>query len=183
MSRVAPISLVLVSAALGLVAAGCGGSKSQPTTAEWVDGVCSSVVTWKNSLTSTAQSLQGGNLSEGSLKDAADEMKSATETLQSDLKDLGKPESESGQQAKESIDQLSSELNDGADSIKSSADDASDASGIVTATASITATIGTMATEISSTVKSLQQLDPGGELQTAFNNSSSCQEIKNFTTS
>ena len=181
MSRLPLIALVFVSAALGLVAAGCG-SKSQPTTAEWVDGVCSSVVTWKNSLTSAAQSLQGGNLNEDSLKGAGDDVKSATDTLESDLKDLGKPESESGQQAKESIDHLSSELSDGADSIKSTVDDVSDVSGIVSATASITATLGAMATQISSTVKSLQQLEPGGELQTAFNDSSSCQEIKNFTT-
>jgi len=180
--RLPLISLVFVAAALALLAAGCG-SKSQPSTAEWVDGACSSVVTWRNSLTEAAQSVQGGNLTEDSLKNAANEVKSATDTLQSDLKDLGKPESESGQQAKESIDHLSSELNDGADSIKSTVDDVSNVSGIVSATASITATLGTMANQISTTVKSLQGIDPGGELQTAFDQSDSCQELKSSTTS
>jgi gas vesicle protein len=180
--RLPLIALVFVTAALGLMAAGCG-SKSPPSSAEWVDGVCSSIVTWKDSLASSAQSLQGGNLSQDSLRNAADEMKSATDTLESDIKDLGKPESDTGQQAKDSVDQLSSELSDGADSIKSTVDDVSDVSGVVSATASVTATLGTMANQISSTVKSLQQLDPGGELQTAFNQSSSCQELKTAASS
>ena len=183
MQRLPLIALVFVAAALGLLGAGCGSKKSPPTTAEWVDGVCSSIVTWKNSLTSSVQSVQGGNLTQESLRNAADEMKSATDTLESDIKDLGKPESESGQQAKDSVDQLSSELSDGAESIKSTVDDVSDVSGVVSATASVSATIGTMASQISATVKSLQQLDPGGELQTAFDQSSSCQELKNAASS
>ncbi|HEX7310207.1 MAG TPA: hypothetical protein VF232_03425 [Gaiellaceae bacterium] len=182
MQRLPLIALIFVAAALGLLAAGCG-SKSPPSTAEWVDGVCSSVVTWKNSLTSAAQSVQGGNLTQDSLRNAADDMKSATDTLESDIKDLGKPESDTGQQAKDSVDQLSSELTDGTDSIKSTVDDVSDVSGVVSATASIAATLGTMANQVSSTVKSLQQLDPGGELQTAFNQSSSCQELKTAASS
>jgi hypothetical protein len=81
---------VFVAAALSLSAVGCG-SKDQPSTAEWVDGVCAAMVTWTGSVKSSAQSIQGGNLSEGSLKGAVDDVKEATDTLESDLKDLGGP--------------------------------------------------------------------------------------------
>ena len=44
------------------------------------------------------------------LQTAAGDAKSATETLASDLKGLGKPDTPSGQQAKDSLDQLSTSL-------------------------------------------------------------------------
>ena len=83
MQRLPLIGLVL-AAALGLMAAGCG-SKDQPSTAEWVDGVCAAMVTWTSSLKSSAQSLQGGNLTEDSLKGAVDDVKDATDTMKRDI--------------------------------------------------------------------------------------------------
>ena len=47
-----------------------------------------------------------GDISKDSLTTAVDDAKSATETFTSDIEDLGKPDTEAGQQAKESIDQL-----------------------------------------------------------------------------
>jgi uncharacterized phage infection (PIP) family protein YhgE len=175
--RLRLIGLVFVTAALGLIAAGCG-SKDQPSTAEWVDGVCAAMVTWTNSLKSSAQSLQGGNLSEDSLKGAVDDVTEATDTLESDLEDLGKPESDSGQQAKEEIDQLSDQLSEGANSIENAADDVSGLNGVLAATTSITAALGMMANQISSTLIDLRQL-PGGGLQDAVDHSKSCQELGN----
>ena len=108
--RLPSISLVAV-VAVGLLTAGCGSSGSKTTsTTDWVNGVCSSVATWQTSIKSSANSLKGGNLSQNSLKTAVGDMKSATDTLQSDLKDLGKPDSDAGQKAKDSIDELTSEL-------------------------------------------------------------------------
>jgi hypothetical protein len=175
--RLPLIGLVFVAAALGLVAAGCG-SKDQPTTAEWVDGVCSAMVTWTNSLKSSAQSFQGGNLSDDSLKGAVDDVKEATDTLESDLKDLGKPESDSGQQAKEEIQQLSGQLSEGASSIENAADDVSGLDGVLEAATTITGALATMANQISSTLINLRQL-PGGELRDAVDHSSSCQKLGN----
>jgi hypothetical protein len=172
-----PLIGLVLAAALGLMAAGCG-SKDQPSTAEWVDGVCAAMVTWTSSLKSSAQSLQGGNLGEDSLKGAVDDAKEATDTLESDLKDLGKPESDSGQQAKEEIDQLSGQLSEGANSIENAADDVSGLNGVLAATTSITAALRTMANQISSTLIDLRQL-PGGELRDAIDHSSSCQKLGN----
>ncbi len=91
-----PISLVAV-VAVALLAAGCGSSSTKTTsTTDWVNGVCSSVATWQSSIKASTDSIKGGNLSQDSLKTAAGDMKSATETLQSDLKDLGKPNTQAG---------------------------------------------------------------------------------------
>jgi hypothetical protein len=167
--------LVLIAAFL---AAGCGSSEPQPmTTADWADGVCTDINTWKSSLTTAADSLKGGNISEDSLKSAADEVTSATDTLTSDLKDLGKPDTQVGQQAKDSLDQLSTDLNTGADSIKTTVDDASGVSDVVGAVTTVTTTLQTMGNQVSSTVTSLKELDAQGEIEAAFQQSSACQQL------
>jgi hypothetical protein len=173
--RLFSLALVLV---LAVLAAGCGSKSSEPTsTADWADGVCSAITTWAGSIKSSADSLKGGNLTQDSLKSAGDEMNSATDTLESDLKDLGKPDTQSGQQAKDSIDQLSSDLSADSDSIKTALDGVSDPSDVPSATATVSSTLATMQSQVTSTVDSLKQLDAQGELQTAFQQSSACQQL------
>ena len=77
---------------------------------EWADGLCSAITTWTSSITSIVNTLKGGNLSQDSLTSAVDDAKSATDTFTSDLEDLGKPDTDAGQQAKDSVDQLSTEI-------------------------------------------------------------------------
>ena len=173
--RLLSFTLVLV---LAVLAAGCGSKSSEPmSTADWADGVCSAITTWKSSITSSADSLKGGNLTQDSLTSAGDDMTSATDTLESDLKDLGKPDTQSGQQAKDSLDQLSSDLKTDSDAIKTAVDGVSDLSGVPSATATISSTLATMQSQVTSTVNSLEQLDAQGELQTAFQQSSACQQL------
>ena len=52
----------------------------------------------------------GDNLSEEGLKSAADDVESATDTFVEDVQGLGAPDTEAGQKAKESVDQLGDEL-------------------------------------------------------------------------
>ena len=174
MQRLPSFALVLVL----VLAAGCGSKSSEPTsTADWADGVCSAITTWKSSIKSSADSLKGGNFTQDSLKSAGDDMTSATDTLESDLKDLGKPDTQAGQQAKDAIDQLSSDLKTDTDSIKTAVDDVSDLSGVPSAAATVSSTLATMRRQVTSTVNSVEQLDGDGELQTAFQQSSACQQL------
>jgi hypothetical protein len=147
------------------------------STTEWANGVCSAITTWKTSIKSSSDSLKGGNLSQDSLKTTAGDITSATETLESDLKDLGKPNTQAGQQAQDSIDQLSSELKTDTDAIKSAANGISGVSTVRPAVATIRTTVTTMRNQVSSTVTSLKQLDPKGELGTAFQQSSACTQL------
>jgi hypothetical protein len=175
--RLRSIALVVV-VAVGLLAGGCGSKSSQPMSpADWANGVCSSITTWKTSIKSSTDSLKGGNLSQDSVKATAGDVTSATETLASDLKDLGKPNTQAGQQAEDSIGQLSSDLKTDTDAIKSAANGISNLSTARTAAATIRTTVATMGNQVSSTVTSLKQLDPKGELHTAFQQSSACTQL------
>ena len=161
-----------------VLAAGCGSDDSEPSsTADWADGVCTAITTWTDSIKSAADPIKSGDISEGSLQSAADDVKSATDTFESDLEDLGKPDTEAGQQAKDSLDQLSSDLSTGTDTIKSAVDDASGVSGIAAAVTTVGATLATMQTQVKSAYTSLTQLDAKGELETAFQQASSCEPL------
>src|SRR4051794_4421514 len=119
------MKLALAPLALAVVlAAGCGGggssssSSSSPSAKDWAQDLCTSIVNWSDSVKSAGQSLQGGNLSEGDIKDATGKIKSASNTLASDLKGLGKPDTDAGQKAKDAMDQLAGEVSDDVDAMQ-----------------------------------------------------------------
>ena len=170
-----------VVAAAAVLAAGCGGSSDSDTsaTSEWASGLCSAISDWTSSISSIGTTLKGGNLSQDSLTSAVDDAKSATEKLTSDLDGLGKPDTEAGQQAKDSIDQLSSDLKADVTKIQDALDGASGIAGIIAAIPVITSTLSTMGTQVSSTISGLESLDAKGELEDAFSGSSSCTELAN----
>ena len=106
-------SAAALAVVLVLLVAACGSSddgSDTSATATWADGVCSSVTTWTNALTASVDSLKGGDVSREALEGAVDDVKSATDTFVADLRGLGKPDTEAGQEAKDSVDQLTDQL-------------------------------------------------------------------------
>jgi len=173
------LAWVVVALLAASFAGGCGGDDGGDSSAtEWAGDVCSAVTTWSDSITSTADSLKGGNLSEDAVKSAVDDLKSATSDFVDDVRGLGKPDTEAGEQAKESLDQLADDADENLSTIESAVDDASGLSGLVQAVTAIGTALSTMGTQISSTFSELEQLDAGGELETAFKEADSCNELE-----
>ena len=174
----AALASVLV---LAVLAAGCGGSgggSSDTTSAtDWADGVCSAINTWTDSIKSAGQSLTGGNLSKDSLGSTATDVKDSTAQLKDDLQGLGKPDTESGDEAKQSIDELSSDIQKDVDQMDSAIKDVQNGGSIMTAVTTVTGSLSTMSTQVQSTFNDLENLDPKGELESAFKNASSCQSL------
>jgi hypothetical protein len=164
-------------------AAGCGGSSSSSdgtsATDDWANGVCSAITTWTNSLKSATSSLKGGNVSKDGLQGVADDLKSANETFVDDLKGLGKPDTEAGQQAKESVDKLAGELQSDSSKIEDAVKDVSGASGVLTAVSVVSTTVVSMGSQLQTTFTELQQLDAKGELETAFEQADACKTLTN----
>jgi hypothetical protein len=176
-------ALVAISslAVLAVLAAGCGGggggSSDTQSAQDWADGVCSAINTWTDSLKSAGQSLQGGNLSENSLKQAASDLKDSTAQLKDDLDGVGKPDLSSGDKAKDEVDTLSGNIQDGVDKIDGAIKDAQNGGNLVNALTTVTSTISTMGTQVQTTFTNLRKLDPQGELESAFKNTSSCKTL------
>ena len=174
MPRITLVALVLGSL---LVAAGCGGSSSNESSAkDWASGLCSALTTWTSSVKSAATSLKG-DPSEDGLKSAAGDIKSASDTLVGDLNGLGKPDTKSGQDAKDAIDQLSSEVEDDVQEMQSAVDKVSGVQGVLAATSSVSATLSKMGDQINSAASKLDSADPGGELKQAFQKAPACKSL------
>ena len=179
-------TLIALAASLAFLAAGCGSSGGGSTTTSsstsasatdtWASGVCSSITTWQAAIKSTAGSLKSDPTKKG-LQTAAGDAKSATQTLASDLKGLGKPDTQAGQQAKDSLDKLSTNLQQDVATIESTVKGVSGVSGALTAVSTVTGTLTTMRTQVKTTFTDIQGLGAKGELKTAFANSSACNSL------
>jgi phage-related protein len=177
MLRAALVSAVIAAAVL---AAGCGKSSSTSSSSspgDWANSLCSALTTWSTSVKSAAGSLKGGNVSESSLKGASGDIKTASDTLVGDLKGLGKPDTTGGQQAKDAIDQLSSEVKTDVGKMQSAVDNASGLSGAMAAATTVSATLSTMGSQINSTASKLDKADAKGELQKAFKDAPACSSL------
>lgn len=177
-----PLRRLLVPALATIVlAAGCGGDDNggdSTSPAEWADSLCSATTDWTDSLRSTTDSLRSGNLTEDSLRNAADDVKSSTETFVDDVKGLGKPDTESGQQAEDLVNGLGDDLEEGSQKIEDTIEGVSDASGVLNAVTVVSGTIQTMSQDVSSTIEQLRQLDPAGDLAQGFQEADSCDVIQ-----
>ncbi len=174
--------LAVAVAGAALLAAGCGSSSdsssdTSPST-EWADSLCSAINTWTASITSIVDPIKGGDISKDSLTTAVDDAKGATDTLISDLDGLGKPDTEAGQEAKDSVDKLSTDLKAGVTTIEDEINGASGIAGYIAAAPAVLTALGTMGTDVTSTVTTLEGLDAKGELETAFNDAASCADLK-----
>jgi hypothetical protein len=175
--------LAVLILAAAIVAAGCGGgssssggtgTESSATAADdWANSVCEAFVAWNNSITDAGQGIRD-NPSEEGIRTAGEQIQSATQTLADDLRGLGRPDTESGQQAKDTIDQLATNLDTSLQKISDAMYNASGAAGAVTAASTIGTSLVEMGDHVSTAFQQLQDIDAQGELQSAFESADSC---------
>jgi hypothetical protein len=169
---------LVVSLVAGFAVAGCGGDDGNgggSSATEWADGLCSAITEWTESVQATSNSLKGGNLSEDSLKEAADDFKTATQEFVDEVRALGAPDTESGEQAKEEIDQLGDSVEENVREIEEAVDDGGN---LATTVSAVTTALSAMGEQLAAAFTSLEQLDPGGELEDAFRDAESCDQLE-----
>jgi len=113
-----------------------------------------------------------------SVKTATDDAKNATNKLTDDLKKLGKPNTTAGAQAQQTADQLSNQLSDGVDTIQTTVKNVTSVSSALDAVSKVSSTLGTLQDDITAAYKTLSNLEPGGELQQAFQSAPDCAPFR-----
>jgi hypothetical protein len=173
------VVVVVVTLLTALSLSACGGDSGSETTSpsEWADTLCTDLSQWKSSVASVAASFAGGNLSQQQVQNAANDVADATETLVGNLQDLGKPDTEAGEEAQDAVNQLADELQTGIGEIERAADGVSSPADVPQAVSTAGATLETMGDELSSTVTSLEQVDQQGELKSALEQSDACADL------
>jgi prophage DNA circulation protein len=175
-SRTAVLAFVL---SLALVAAGCGGSdEDDDPTAAWASGFCTAVTDWTDSLQDViSQFNDTSNLSEDGLRSAAGDVRSATDEFADDLRGLGAPETESGDEIQSALDAASTTFDQEAASIEEAAEGVSNLTELPGAITAITTSLSAMGTAASTLFQTLQDADVEGELQSALEDSPECAGI------
>ena len=151
------IVLTAAVAALALVAVGCGGDDSDSDTdptAAWASDFCTAITTWTDELqTVTSQFSDTSNLSQDGLESAADDVKGATEDLVDELRGLGAPETEGGEEIRSALDSLSTTLETESASIEETVEGISGLTGIPSAITAVTTSLSAMGNAFAATLK------------------------------
>jgi hypothetical protein len=176
------LGLLSVVAVLAFAAAGCGGDDDNDATTEWAGGVCSAITTWENAITSAVNSVRDNPTMEG-IDSAFSEAKDATKTFTDDLKGLGRPDTDSGQQAEDALNELSSDVDAGLQQVQQAIETAegAGATGALSAISAVSATLSTLMSQATTTLSQLQQLNGSDELKDAFDNAESCDDLRTTT--
>ena len=174
---IAVIAIVIAAVAMRL------SDDGPPTTAEWAESVCSSLVDWRESITSLAD-VSGEPLTADSLRDRLDDANAATADLVTELRDLGAPDLEAGDELQEQLDESIAELDSSFESLQESAEAAADApaSEFLQALAGLASDFAALQDAIGSTVNTLENSNVGeeskAELEQAFADTPSCQSLQ-----
>ena len=155
----------------------------QPTTEEWADEVCTSLSDWRTSITSLAD-VGDEPLTPDALREKLDEAGDATNELVTQLRGLGAPDLEAGDELQQQLDDSAAELESKYDALRDSAEAAADAppAEFPQQLSGLASDFAALQTSISTTVSSLQHANVGeeskAELEQAFADAPSCQSLR-----
>lgn len=163
--------------AAALLLAGCGGDGGSSASEDYANSVCGELSTWVTDVDEAVSSLTDAGLAtdKEDVQSAVDQATDATNELLSSLEELGLPETDAGQQAKSELDSLGATLRQQIETIEQALEAQR---GPVAVAATVTAALSTAASAVESTYNDLRGLDPGGELEDAFQNADDCESLR-----
>lgn len=169
---------LLVVAVLAVAGAGCGSDEAEvPAAQQWAGDLCTAVNTWRDAISTAVASITSNPSQEG-LEEAVDEATSATETLVDDVRDLGRPDTDAGDEASATVDELADEAESSLATINEAVDDASGGSGLLDAVSTISSTISAFSETLSESLDELRGLeDVDDELRSGFEDAEACDGL------
>jgi hypothetical protein len=177
------IAVFAVVVGLALVAAGCGGDDGESSatpTEEWAEGFCSALVDWLGELERATGELRDfRSLSQEAFDQAGSDIRSATEDLTAELRGLGAPDTNSGEEARQAVDTFATSAEAGLDEIEQAVEDVFGGTSIPDAITSITAALTSINKAYTTMFSSLREIDPEKELQDALKDAESCDDLAN----
>jgi gas vesicle protein len=164
-----------------LVAAGCGGDDESSTTSApeaWAQSFCTAVTTWTDELQTIGGDLRDpSNLNEDGLQEAASSVSSATDAFVDDIKALGAPDTESGEEIRDSVQSLADTVDDEKATIEQAAEDVSGVADLAGAVSTVGSALSAMASAFQSTLDTIENADADGELESAFESAEACSDL------
>jgi len=176
--RRAVLSLSVLLAALALAATGCGGKSSDQKALEtYANTVCGHIATWKTQVKTIATDFSAG-ISRASLQSKVKQIDSATKNLREEIKAVPPPDTTKGHEARQQLDQLSTELSTTAAAVKavvSGLKANASAATIAESVIVLVPQVQSLATSAKTTLTTLQ--NDKGDISSAFKSAQSCKSL------
>ena len=176
-------ALALLVAVLALVVAGCGGDDDDDDASSadvWAEEFCTHITDWGNELERIRDELGDvSELSADSLEQAGEDADAVTEDLIDNLRDLGAPDTPSGDAVELEVEELGDTIDAEREEIRAAVDDADGLAGLAEAVGVIGASIAEMTAAVEETLRSIDEADVDGELRTAIDESPACEALRN----
>jgi hypothetical protein len=157
---------------------------SPETTEEWADAVCTSLSDWRTSITALAD-VGGESLTPEALGDRLDDAESATTQLVTEVRELGPPPVDDGDEVEQALDDAAAGLEERFDELRSAAEDAVDAESqaeFVAALSGLADDFQALLQQVPDVVATLQSASLFGsasaELEQGFADAPQCQALQ-----
>jgi chromosome segregation ATPase len=175
-------TLVAVAATLVVGGAACGGEASAEE--EWADSVCTDVGAWQDQLQQAEDDIRTalespGAETLGAIDTAIREAVDATRDLSNDLNALEAPNTESGAQAKQELDDLSTQLESLATQTREALDRVAEAADPAQALEDLAALVPELQAAVTAASTTLETIQASGsDLQEGFEDAGSCDRFR-----
>lgn len=180
--RVRLVALIACVASLAIVAAGCGGGDDDSASSAdvWADEFCTTVQSWADELERVRDELGDvASLSRDSIEQAAEDADAVTDDFLDELRELGGPDTPSGDAIEEEVEELSGTVEREREDIRDAVDNISNLGGIALAVGTIGASVAEMTSAVQQALQAIDDADVEGEVRTAIDESESCDELRN----
>lgn len=161
------------------LATGCGGDDASAE--GWAGDVCSSVQEWRENLTSLVVDAQAGGLSADSITTAVEGGVEATRRLREQLRDVGPPDTQAGDEIERELDELADQVVTEVEAAQAEAEGLPEDQSVpelLESLTSIGAGLQSVVGDVQETFADIQELEPGTELEEAFESSEDCQSLR-----
>jgi hypothetical protein len=171
------ISAILAAGVL--LAAGCGGEEESASEA-WAGDFCTAAADWRSSIDDAiAQVGDPADLSFNTLRGAIDNGLAATENFIDDVRVLGPPETEAGQEAAGIVESMTDDLEADVDELRSALEtETQSAPELLEKAGQASTLVGQMAQQLQSSVQELEGLEPADELRSALEDNEDCEAAR-----
>jgi hypothetical protein len=171
------LALIPLLAAL-VLAAGCGGDgddngDDQSSPEAWSDDFCSAAADWRTSLDDVISGISPSDLSAEGVRDAIDEGLEATESFLDEIRGLGAPETEAGQEVEAIVDSTAESVQTTVDDLRATFDEDDSLQDLITKIPQAAAQIEQLESELSSSLDEIRNLDTG-ELKSELDSNEEC---------
>ena len=175
------VTALVLAAAFASVVAGCGGKSAEE---EWAGNVCTDVANWQSQVKTATSNISTALQSPGSgtvstVSTQVQAALNATRELATNLKGDKPPSTDEGQQAKQQIDSLATQLQSTAAKAKQTAGsvpDGASASEAAQALSSLAGDFRSLSEQVSSTLSSVEA--SSSKLKEGFDKADSCKQFR-----